>query len=151
MLSIGVIWNPVSDYFNEIINEIKVRTNLLFYSVEAVTDHKSFIYDIYRDMLSIDKSKIDLKLSNLFLPNSNDIVVLIFEFDSKKVSYHPYKKKMVFTELDELKQSIRQKYSTKINNYIFDNVFHCTDDMDEYTYTLSVMRRYFDNIPYIVS
>ena len=34
--------------------------------------------------------------------------------------------------IDELKKLIREEFKNKINNYQFDNVFHMTDDEDEY-------------------
>lgn len=146
MLSLGIIWNPAMNFFDQIIAEMHDLTKVVFVSKESISEKREFIYDIYKDMVELDKAKIDFKLANLFLSNSNEIVILIFEFDASKITYHPFKKKNVYTELDNIKRHIRQKYGEMINNYQFDNVFHCTDDANEYIYAIHIICKYFSNI-----
>lgn len=147
MLSIGIIWNPVSDYFDDIVSDIKKKTNVYVVRKETVEDTHAFVYAIYQDMLALDRSKIVFKLQNLFLSIDNVIVVIIFDFDESNVYFHPYKHKNVYAELDSLKRDIRQKYGNKITNYQFDNVFHCTDDEEEFKYTYKILKKYFHDIP----
>lgn len=151
MLSLGIIWNPVSDYFNEIIAELQDKIDVIAVYKEIVIEPLAFIYDIYRDMLVLDRSKIEFKLSNLFLSDSREIVIIVFAFDPSKVNYHPQKQKSVYVELDSLKREIREEYGSKISNYQFDNVFHCTDDMEEFNYSYSIVCKYFNDIPDISS
>jgi len=38
----------------------------------------------------------------------------------------------MYSGIDELKSLIRETFKNKIDNYLFDNIFHMTDDEDEY-------------------
>lgn len=46
---------------------------------------------------------------------------------------------MVYSNLENLKSSIRNKYKEKVNLYFFDNVFHMTDDENEFKTTYSYL------------
>ena len=77
------------------------------------------------------------------IPFSNKKVkVIIFEFSSERIYFHPQKNKNVYADLNDLKVYIRDKYSKKIDNYYFDNVFHCTDDLDDYKEDYDIIKKY---------
>ena len=52
------------------------------------------------------------------------------------------KKRNVYKELNDLKFYIRETYGNKIENYIFDIVFHCTDDLTELNFSQKVLETY---------
>ena len=145
MLSIGIIWGTVFDYFPEITDCISSKTKLIEFYDEEVLDKVGFIYAVYQDMLPDKEKLIKLKLDNVFIDN-NIIRIVIFDFDETKTVFHPYKEKMVYKELDDLKQHIRQFYGSLIDHYVFDNVFHCTDNAFEFDYLFGLLKSYYDEI-----
>ena len=54
------------------------------------------------------------------------------------------KKGSSYKEVAELKTIIRNKFKTEIKNYSFDNIFHLTDNMQEYEYTVNILKKYIN-------
>lgn len=81
--------------------------------------------------------------------NSSDVrtvTVVFIEVDLTEQFYHGGKKRMVYTNLENLKTGIRYKYGKMIKDYFFDNVFHMTDDERELRADLTVVSNYLKNM-----
>lgn len=140
MLSLAVIWNTANEYNSEIINDVADRVKILEqFEINLGQYYQKFVYDIYYNE---QKNKIDKKYNSMMLFSNRSVTVIVFEFDDKKVYFHPQKNKNVYAELNDLKVYIRDKYSKKIVNYYFDNVFHCTDDVNEFKHNYKITKKY---------
>lgn len=142
MLSMGIIWNPAFKYKDDIISDMDTRVKVVeFFDVNFEELFKDFIYELYIDE---EQWKTDRKYNSMKLKNNNEdqIRIVFFEFDEKNIEFHPQKKKNVYSDLNDLKICIRNKYGQKINNYVFDNVFHSTDDLNELKKAQEVLKKY---------
>ena len=140
MLSLGIVWNSAQKYNYEIINEMENKVKIVeSFEINLGDFFTDFIYEIYQNE---EKWKVDKKHSNMITIPNKTVAVVVFEFNSEKLNYHPQKNKNVYTELNNLKVYIRDKYSKKIDNYFFDNLFHCTDDLEEFKQDYEVVKKY---------
>lgn len=142
MLSLGIIWNPAVQFEQEIIFDMKNKVNIIgYFDIDFQEYFKDFFYELYDDE---EKWKRDKKYINVSLNNcvNNKIIVIIYEFNPEKIEYHPQKKKDVYSDLNNLKIYIRRKYSEKISNYVFDNIFHSSDDLEEFKKSYQILRKY---------
>lgn len=146
MLSLGIIWNKAYEYKREIISDIEGRVKLLeCFDLDLNDDYEGFVKEIYQNE-NMEDWKIDRKINAMCPCDSKKISVVIFEFDSSRVVYHEFKHKDVYEELESLKMYIREKYSKLVDNYVFDIIFHSTDNYSELRGCLETIRRYEGNI-----
>ena len=95
MLSIGIIWNSAHNLKDEILKDIREQTNLLeYFEIDLGSEYINFVNAIYESE-NMERWKIDNKLNHMLLNPNTKITILFFEFDSKNISYHPFKKKDV--------------------------------------------------------
>ena len=109
-------------------------------------NYEAFGRDIYAQD-EIASRKVDKKVETMF--NSSDVrtvTVVFIEVDLTEQFYHGGKKRMVYTNLENLKTGIRYKYGKMIKDYFFDNVFHMTDDERELRADLTVVSNYLKNM-----
>ncbi len=146
MRFIGILWNTVSDYANEIFEDIDTIGNVLVaYEVDLENEYESFVRDIYeRD--GIAKWKIDQKINSMLTTASHKIVIIVIEIPDMEIKFNALKKKDVIVQIENLKKLIREKYATLVNNYFFDIVFHMTDNEEELTAILEVLNTWFPHI-----
>ena len=107
---------------------------------------KKKIFDIYSTD-DIDPQKIkNVKLPAMSLPNLNRRV-LFFEL---RITNPAYRKKDVGTKIsttvENVKRKIRQKYKTKVQNYVYDTIIHVTDNTTQSTQIKSLLRDKNTNI-----
>lgn len=144
MLSLGIIWNPAHGFKDEILNDIGSMVDLKYYTdIDLGMLYRDFIYDIYANEASYKKDK---KYEILSLLPSTAITVVLFDFDESSLDFHKQKQRFVYKQLNDLKVYIREVYSKKIDNYYFDNIFHCTDDPDEYEHSDAVIKKYLGQL-----
>ena len=131
MLSMGVIWNCATHLKKDIIQDINQKTKFLnTFEFDLGDKYEEFVRKIYMSE-GMDDWKIERKIEHMKEFNSTSVVIVFFEFSEEKIEYHPYKKRNVFTQLEECKTYIREKYRNQIDNYVFDIIFHTTDDLQE--------------------
>lgn len=131
MLSIGIIWNSAHNLKDDILKDVSEQTNLLeYFEIDLGSEYIDFVNTIYESE-NMERWKIENKLNHMLINPNTKITILFFEFDSKDVSYHPFKKKNVFVQLQNCKTYIRNKYKDKVPNYTFDIIFHATDSLRE--------------------
>lgn len=131
MISVGIIWNSANQYREEILADIGSLTKLMdSFEVELGENYTEFVQEIYSSE-NMEQWKIDKKLNHMETCPSRKITILFFDFDESQTEYHPFKKKQVFSQLENCKRFIREKYKDYVENYTFDIVFHATDNLDE--------------------
>ncbi len=147
MLCLGILWNSVQEYKDMAIADIQKYGSLIGeFDMPLEENYEQFVRDIYAQD-EIADWKVDKKVETMF--NSSDIrtVTIVFiEVDLTEQFYHGGKKKLVYTNLENLKTGIRDKYGKMIKDYFFDNVFHMTDDERELRADLKVVSNYLKNM-----
>ncbi len=143
MLCLGILWNSVIDYKNDVLQDIeKYATIIKCISLDLKEDYEQFVRDIYNQD-DIAKWKVDKKIETMFKStNSRKVLALIMDIETNTSYYHKLKKRMVYTNLEQMKIDIREKYSKYIPYYFFDNVFHVTDDEKEFQLDYKVLQKY---------
>lgn len=145
MLSVGIIWNSASEFKDYILSDIAEYGEILnTFDLILGDQYDEFVRDIYSDD-AIEDWKIDKKIETM--KESSDyrgVTVVVLNVDTTEQYYHEHKKRMVYANLDRLKRSIREKYSQLVSVYFFDNVFHLTDDENEYGECVDILSKYTD-------
>ena len=143
MLCLGILWNSVQEYKDMAIDDIQKYGSLIgTFDMSLEENYEAFVRDIYAQD-EIASWKVDKKVETMF--NSSDVrtvTVVFIEVDLTEQFYHGGKKRMVYTNLENLKTGIRYKYGKMIKDYFFDNVFHMTDDERELRADLTVVSYY---------
>lgn len=143
MVCLGVLWNSVQEYKDDVINDIsKYGTIINYFSLNLEDEYEQFVRDIY-SCDEIAEWKVDKKVETMFNCSDSRIVTIVFiDIETKEQMYHIYKKRMIYTNLENMKTKIREKYSQIVSNYFFDNIFHVTDDEKEFKDDLNVVSGY---------
>lgn len=147
MLCLGILWNSVYEFKDMILSDIEKYGNLVdSFDLNLEDNYEDFVRDIYAQD-EIASWKVDKKVSTMFNSSDNRNITIVFiEVDLTDQFYHGGKKKMVYTNLENLKNGIRGKYGKMIKEYFFDNVFHMTDDTRELKADLGVVSEYLKRL-----
>ena len=143
MKSIGILWNSMNEYRDEAIEYIKKYSIIEeIIILDLCKNFEKFIRDIYYSE-SLRTGFIDYKVSIMNDKyDTNTICILFLDvFNSEKI-YIERKNKFLYKSVYELKQSIRNIYKDKIKNYSYDNIYHMTDDENEYVLTKNIINKY---------
>lgn len=145
-LCIGIIWTPVYKYRNDIIKDIETKTKVIkTVDVELNNLYKDFVYEIYSQE-HMEKYKIDLKIENVCHDpvQQSTVSILLFHANTKDQYFHSKKQKLVYAHIEEIKEFVREKYKVLISNYFFDNIFHATDNEQEFISCVKTINKYYD-------
>ena len=149
---IGIIWNSMNKRQKELaINVIQEKCKIIkYFDIDLKDKYKDFLKDIYID--SHEAPDIpDFKINSLIDKYDNNTIRIIkCLVKITNTQYINDKKGSSYKEIAELKTIIRNKFKTEIKNYSFDNIFHLTDDMQEFEYTVNVLEKYI-NRDYILN
>lgn len=143
----GILWNSVHEYKEQALLDIKESADLLgSFDLQLDENYEQFVRGIYSQE-KMDSWKIDKKIDTMFQSTDNrTVTVFVIDIDTSEQFYHEYKKKVVYKRLDDLKKSIREKYSKLVPVYFFDNVLHLTDDEQEFITNMAIVSEYTKNI-----
>jgi len=145
VLSIGIVWNCANFLNKEIIRDVDERTSILeSIELDLGDKYEDFVRAIYSSE-QMEEWKIENKISHMMSNSCRKITILFFEFDDTEIEYHPFKKKNVFKQLESCKMHIREKYKSCIDNYIFDIVFHATDNLIELKNCFNILLSFIEN------
>lgn len=139
MRGFAIIWNSIIDD-TPLIDIIKKKC--IVEQCESVTFESSdeldcYIKEIYK-FEKKNKDKIIHKAELLRNLENKRITILILRFDSTDMSFHAGKGRMVYSQMDELKQEVRSMGKSMIGEaYWFDNVFHISENASEFNAALS--------------
>lgn len=144
MISLGIVWNSSYQFSGDIIDDIlNSNIELIGYFDLELDRYIEFVNHIYKAE-TMEEWKIERKLKHMLMDDSSTIRIIFFEFDEKLTRFHPLKKKVVFSQLEDLKDKIRSKYKDQIPNYTFDIIFHATDDISEFRECYGIVLNYLN-------
>ena len=142
MKSLAIIWNTVYQYKDEILNDLSTYSKISkVIDIDLNGDYEKFVRDVYKSE-DMDTWKIDNKLAHMLNIKNRRVALVYIDIDLGEVVYHDKKKKNVFSNVENCKTNIREKYSKKIKDYYFDNVLHMTDNEKEYSNCLNAISGY---------
>lgn len=132
MKCVGIIWNCVFEFKEDILKIIAKYANVEdFYCIDLKSNYEIFLRSIY-SFESIAKWKVDKKIEYMRRYTSTSICVVRFDIDTSQMRYHEKKKTFVYSNLQDLKDFIRDNYKAKLPYYFFDIIFHCSETTEEY-------------------
>ncbi len=143
MKCIGIIWNVAFQYRNEIleiISQYSISVNRHF-EIDLGSQYSKFVDEVYRSE-KIDEWKVKSKIYHMEFNDNRKVCIVFFEVDSKVQRYHIKKRKYVFSKLQDLKDVVRNSYKSKIKNYFFDIIFHCTETDKEFKECKEIIKKY---------
>lgn len=146
MKCLGIIWNSIYEFKDEILEDLKKYVVVEHsFSLDLSDEYENFVRTLY-SFDEIADWKVDKKIETMFA-NSDDrkIGVVLFNVNTDNVRYHEFKKRNVYSDLEDLKVLIRNKYSKKIPIYFFDNIFHATDDEKEFEQDYKLVNSYINS------
>lgn len=143
MKCLGIFWNSMNEFKDEAVIDVEKYCKILGgFPIELGDNYEKFVRDIYSQD-EIAEWKVDKKVETMFqCSDSREIYVILMDIDTKEQTYHPFKKRFVYTNLEQMKVDIRTKYKDRVNNYFFDNIFHVTDDEREFIADYSIIESY---------
>jgi len=123
-----ILWPSISQYFDDISTEINNQYKILeSKSFIGIKNLDSFIKDLYK-IDDIKDWKVDMKIKGLssYKKELRVLRIEIPEPDFRKKTNG----KLISQKVEQLKKEIRDKYSSKINNYFHDIIIHIGDNYD---------------------
>lgn len=135
----GVLWGPVSDYFDEITERLSKKHKVIFFKDYTFKNEDDF-YEMLEKLYSweaigqdIIKIKFDYLIEHPLIIRFFSILICepIFKISDNK--------KIVFSSVvKDMKEEYRRIYSKKIENYIRDVVLHIGDNFQHNKHILNV-------------
>lgn len=146
MVCIGVLWNTVYTYKKEIIEDISNFGKIVkYYDLDLGVKYDDFVRNMYKSD-GIANWKVELKIDSMKKSNDTRVILMFIKIDDLERRFNEKKEKEVIANIEDLKQYIRKKYSVRISNYFFDNIFHITDNEDELISTLLILKDWYNSI-----
>lgn len=147
MKCVGIIWNCALNCKDEIFTLLNANATVISTTnLDLGVSFDTFVHDMY-PFGSIAQWKINEKIKHMrSSSNSTKIIVVLFDIDVNDKFYHPYKKTYVYAKLELLKTWIRRISSEKISDYFYDISFHCTDNEQEFNYTIDTIHKYLSEV-----
>jgi len=121
-----IIWPTASQFVDDIENDLGYETKFRFNLELSEAKFETFVRAIY-EIDHIADWKVDKKLDAMTM-TQNKVSVIFIDFQSPD-----YRKKkdncaLISKKGEVLKQHIRSKYKSKIENYIYDIIMHTGDN-----------------------
>ena len=132
MKCVGIIWNCAFEFRFGIMEIVSRYANLRgWYCIDLHQDYEALVRKIYEPD-TIAEWKVNKKVEFMKLYQSTSVCVVLFDIDTSITRYHEKKKHLVYANLQDLKDLIRDTYNSKIPFYFFDIIFHCSETEEEY-------------------
>ena len=146
MVCAGIVWGPAVKYGIEMNENFEKYVRLLYtFGLDLKDDYNHFVYDIYNEE-DTPRWKVDKKVEMMKKAQETRVKIVFFDIDTTNQYYHDRKKCNVFTNVEKMKETTRNNYMDKIDDYFFDIIFHLTDNEKELTYTSDVILKYLQMI-----
>lgn len=147
MKCVGVIWNCALNCKDEIFNILASNSTIISAKeLNLGVSFDTFVHDMYPNG-SIAQWKIDKKIKHMrSVSDVTDVIIVVFDINANDTFYHPQKQRDVYAKLELLKICIRQFCSKKISDYFYDISFHCTDNNQEFEYTINILNKYTSKV-----
>lgn len=142
MKCVGIIWNCAFEFKNDILETMSKFCRIEdSYTIDLKTDYELFVRTIY-DADNIAKWKVDKKVENMSKYQSTSVFIIHFDIDTSATRYHKKKKCLVYSNLQDLKDLVRESYKIKLPFYFFDIIFHCSESQKEYEEDMQIINRF---------
>ena len=137
----GVLWGPVSDYFEEIIKRMSKK-----HRVVVLTDYTFKTEDDFFEMLqrlysweAISLEIVKMKFESLL---GHPRVVRFFYLEIPEPAFKMDERQGSWfsSVVKDIKETLRREYSKKIDNYIRDIVIHIGDNFEHNRHILKVIK-----------
>lgn len=151
------LWPPAIDFFQEILEELSLEYEILKYTDYNFTnkeDFEEFVREIYKIDGAVERSinrKIDFftdlhhrKVKRFDNYNSDNYIIRCIHFDIPNPVFRPRGSdgKPISIETEAIKKYYRNKYSGKIENYIYDIIIHIGDNDIQTEKILTLLENY---------
>lgn len=150
----GFLWAPCSEYYNDILEEINRKYSVFNYYIYKYNNRKDF-EDIVLEIYSTDDIDPN-KVKNIKLKSIKDNNFIYFTFYIKNPTF---RKKGngndICVDIEKIKKEIRDKYKSKINNYVHDIIIHMCDNFEQNKKIKYIMLKYnyieeYINVKYLI-
>lgn len=141
MKLLSVLWNSMENHWKEALIDIKQYGNITkIYSIDFKDDFVPFIKSLY-PFSENEMWKAEYKIAGLLNQYKDNVIhIVLIEIPKTEKVFLPQKNKYMYSNVLEMKVAIRHKYKHLLKNNEFgnqngvsyDNVFHMTDDEQEY-------------------
>lgn len=142
MKCVGIIWNCAFEFKDDILGIMsrfcKIDDS---YTIDLQTNYESFVRTIY-DADNIAKWKVDKKVENMAKYQTTSVCIIHFDIDTSATRYHEKKKRLVYSNLQDLKDLVRETYKNKLPFYFFDVIFHCSESQNEYEENIQIIKHF---------
>ena len=146
---IGIIWNVANDYYYQIIKYLASSIQIIGVSLYFFeNDYCKFVKDLYKTDFSTDSIKKEYLISKIKrMEESSNRTFLSFIgiISSPQYSYNFNKKKEYCQQVRNLKDEVRNKFSSEIENYVYDVLLHMSDNEKEMLEMFKTFKNY-DNM-----
>lgn len=145
MLFCGYLWAPILQHTTDILEELnqtyKVIQYFLYDFKDSKTIHDEAILNIYTtDDIAQEKVK-NVKLKNM-APYSYKFVYFLFDIPDPKYRTKAGFDTKISTIVEAIKKQIREKYMSKVKNYIHDIIIHISDNETQTSQIAEIMKSY---------
>lgn len=148
----GVLWNSIGESAENAINDIQQQAKINhLWKVDLGEDYVDFIKELY-PFSEEELWKAEYKINGLVDKyKDNYIYIMQLELPDDKKIYLPQKGKYMYQNVLDLKVGIRRKYRHLVipqdehiydQQVSYDNVFHMTDDPQEYEENFPIIFKY---------
>ena len=122
-----IIWPPAIHYFEKIRVDLNKECNVINYQSLKVPKKafEDFVYELYK-LDHASNRKITGKLKRLQV-NSNKIGVILVEIKKPLMIAHDCFNYVKCEDIGKIKFKLRNKYKSKIKDYIYDIIAHSTE------------------------
>ena len=122
-----IIWPPAMHYFEKIRVDLNKECNVINYQSLKVPKKtfEDFVYELYK-LDHASNRKITGKLKRLQV-NSNKIGVILVEIKKPLMIAHDCFNYVKCEDIGKIKFKLRNKYKSKIKDYIYDIIAHSTE------------------------
>lgn len=140
-----ILWNSVSNKFDEITKELKWKCEVLDYKdfVFKEETYKRLVKGIY-SIDDIEDWKVDKKIEAMKERENYNIRVISFQLDVPHYRIKKISKKFISRECENIKKIIRSRYKDEISNYIHDIIIHIADNYEQSDFIFNLLNTQLD-------
>ena len=145
MLFCGYLWSPILEHTTDILEELNKTYKVYQYFVydfkENKEKHDEAVLKIYTtDDIAQEKIK-NVKLKSM-AAYPHKFVYFLFDIPDPKYRIKAGVNTKISTIVEAIKKQLREKYMTKVKNYIHDIIIHVSDNETQPAQIAEIMKSY---------
>lgn len=144
-----ILWPPVKEYFDEIVNKLALAHNVLETRDVSFSNEtfERFVQAVYQ-IDDIEQWKIEKKMKYMAGASEKVVRLVILEFDTPKFRYKDLNYNSILVQGEQIKKMIRNCYKEKIDNYFYDIICHTGDNQEQSEYIMKLFTPCFSPYEY---